>query len=278
MTGDNSQSYVAGETSNQAVSGGYDGPVGDQGYDYGYGNPDQGYTDYGYTDYGGYDSYAPVILNLDGNGIQVTPVTSSNTYYDMAGDGRQHRTAWAAAGNAILVYDTNGDGQITQKNQVVFTEWDPTATSDLQAIQDVFDTNLNGRLDAGDAAFAKFKLLVTNADGTTSLKTLTQAGIASLDLIPDASKIVLPDGSTIDGQAAYTRTDGSTGIAAAVSITSEAFGYIVRQTITLNGDGSTTIDNKALNADGSVANQMIGVTSVFDVTNAKHTYALISGL
>ena len=38
VTGDNSQSYVAGETSNQAVSGGYDGPVGDQGYNYGYGN------------------------------------------------------------------------------------------------------------------------------------------------------------------------------------------------------------------------------------------------
>ena len=114
---------------------GYGNP--DQGYNYGYGNSDQGYTDQGYTDYGGsdfssYDSYAPVILNLDGNGIQVTPVTSSNTYYDMAGDGRQHRTAWAAAGNAVLVYDTNGDGQITQKNQVVFTEWDPTATSDLQ--------------------------------------------------------------------------------------------------------------------------------------------------
>ena len=36
--------------------------------------------------------HAPVILNLDGNGIQVTPVTSWNTYYDMAGDGRQHRT------------------------------------------------------------------------------------------------------------------------------------------------------------------------------------------
>ena len=204
---------------------------------YDFSSQDTGYTDYG-GDYGGgsYDSFAPVILNLDGNGIQVTPLSSSNSYYDMAGDGRQHRTAWAAAGNAVLVYDTNGDGQITQKNQVVFTEWDPTASSDLQAIQDVFDTNHNGKLDAGDAAFAKFKLLVTNADGTTTLKTLAQAGITSLNLIPDSSKIVLPDGSTIDGQAAYTRTDGSTGVAAAVSLTSDAFGYILKQTITHNGD------------------------------------------
>ncbi len=220
---------------------------------------DSGFSDGG-GDFGG-DYSAPVLLNLDGNGLAVTPLSSSNQYYDMAGDGRQHRTAWAAAGNAVLVYDTNGDGKITQRNQVVFTDWDPTATSDMQALQDVFDTNHNGKLDAGDAAFAKFKLLVTNADGTTSLQTLAAAGIASINLIPDASKLVLPDGSTVDGQASYTRTNGTTGIAAAVTLHSDAYGYILKQTVTHNGDGSTTIDNKALNPDGSVAKDTVLLTS-----------------
>jgi len=38
-------------------------------------------------------------------------------------------------------------------------------------------------------------------------------------------------------------------------------GYAVTQTVTSNPDGSTTINNKALNADGSLANETTTVTS-----------------
>ena len=114
-----------------------------------------------------------------------TPLASSAMTFDMVGDGYQHRTAWAGAGNGVLVLDTRGDGQITERNQVVFTDWDPAAATDMEALRDVFDTNGNGRLDAGDAQFAKFKILVTNPDGTTTLETLAQAGIASIDLSAD---------------------------------------------------------------------------------------------
>jgi len=50
-------------------------------------------------------------------GVQVrpldvgTPLTSSATYYDMAGDGKQHRTAWAGAGNGVLVLGSAGRRQ-----------------------------------------------------------------------------------------------------------------------------------------------------------------------
>ena len=37
--------------------------------------------------------------------------------------------------------------------------------------------NRNGKLDAGDAQFANFKLMLTNANGTTSLQTLAEAGV-----------------------------------------------------------------------------------------------------
>lgn len=203
----------------------------------------------------------PVLLDLSGNGINITQLSSSNTYFDAAGDGYQHRTAWAGAGNGMLVYDTNGDGKITQANQINFTLWDPTAKSDMQALLDVFDTNHNGKLDAGDANFAKFKVLVTNADGTQTLKSLTELGIASINLVENAASIVLPDGSSIDGTTTYTRTDGSTGTAATVSLASDAQGYKLTQAVTNNVDGSTTIDNKALNPDGSLSNETITVTN-----------------
>ena len=92
----------------------------------------------------------------------------------------------------------------------MFTDWDPTAKNDLQALLDVFDTNHNGMLDAGDAQFSSFKILVTNADGTTTLETLAQAGVQSINLIPDATTIVLPDGSVIQGQSTFNKVSGGT--------------------------------------------------------------------
>ena len=67
----------------------------------------------------------------------------------MAGDGYKQRTAWAGTGNGVLVLDLAGTGQITERNQVIFTDWDPTATSDMQALANVFDTKRAPGHDAG---------------------------------------------------------------------------------------------------------------------------------
>jgi hypothetical protein len=37
--------------------------------------------------------------------------------------------------------------------QIVFAERDPTGTSDMQTLRDVFDANDDGKLDASDAEF-----------------------------------------------------------------------------------------------------------------------------
>ena len=128
--------------------------------------PSVSISDFGMTLNIGGDSGYPVVLDLTGNGIKITPLSSSNMFFDMANDGSQQQTAWAGAGNGVLVYNPTGGASIRQANQVEFTLWDPTATNDMQALADVFDTNHNGKLDSGDAAFTSFQILVTNADGT----------------------------------------------------------------------------------------------------------------
>ncbi|MEW9309937.1 beta strand repeat-containing protein [Labrys neptuniae] len=203
----------------------------------------------------------PVVLDLNGKGIHVTPLSSSNKFFDMAGDGKQHRTAWAGAGNGVLVLDLNNSGVIDQKNEVDFTAWDPTAKTDMQALLDVFDTNHDGKLDAGDADWSKFKVMVTNADGTTSLETLADLGITSINLTTDNQEIVLPDGSKISGKTTYTKSDGSTGTAADASFAYDANGYLVTSTTSHNDDGSTSIDAKATNTDGSLASETISTVS-----------------
>ena len=81
----------------------------------------------------------------------------------------------------------------------------------MEALRAYFDTNGDGKLTAADANFAKFRVLVTNADGSKVVKTLAQLGITEINLTDDATRIVLPDGSVIEGQATYRKSDGSTG-------------------------------------------------------------------
>jgi hypothetical protein len=161
----------------------------------------------------------------------------------------------------VLVLDLSGVGDVNSPESFQFTRWDPTAKTDLEALRDVFDTDHDGKLDAGDEHWNDFKILVTNADGTTTLKTLAELGITSIDLTSDNTVTVLPDGSKIQGSASFTRTDGTTGTAADVSLVAEARGYNTQQATTHNADGSTTIDVKAYNVDGSLANETIGITS-----------------
>ncbi|MFW8583963.1 hypothetical protein ACOJBM_00485 [Rhizobium beringeri] len=90
--------------------------------------------------------------------------------------------AWAAAGTGVLIIDANGDGKITQSSEFAFTEWDSSAKSDLEALKHIFDTNGNGKLDAGDAQWSKFRVEVNG-----QLVTLDSLGITSIDLTPKGS-------------------------------------------------------------------------------------------
>jgi hypothetical protein len=57
------------------------------------------YSDYGGGFGGGFDyGFAPVILDLTGQGINITQLSSSNTFFDATGSGVQNQMAWAGAG------------------------------------------------------------------------------------------------------------------------------------------------------------------------------------
>lgn len=235
-------------------------------------NPGNGYTyvvnkdgtttnvQTGHT-YGGGGKKKPVVLDLDGDGVEITDLSSSNVFFDTVGGGKQHRTAWAGAGDGILVRDAGNDGVINQQNEIDFTSWAPSAKSDMQALLAVFDTNHDGKLSALDAEWSLFKVLVTNANGTQTLRTMGELGITAINLISNNQEVTLPDGSKIVGTTTFTKSDGSTGTVADAVLAYEAAGYVVTKTTTTNGDGSTTIENRATNADGSLANKTVLTTS-----------------
>ena len=203
----------------------------------------------------------PVILDLDGNGIEVSGIDRSTVYMDASGEGLLHRTAWAGQGDGVLYFDPDGRNEITEKRQFVFTEWDPTSTSDLEALASVFDSNGDGVLNATDTDFQKFKVMVTLADGSTVSKTLAELGITEINLTADASNIELSDGSVITGKSTFTRADGSTGTIGDMLLASEKQGHRVVQAESVDGSGMRSLTTTAYAADGSKAYEILSEVS-----------------
>ena len=89
---------------------------------------------------------AHILPDFSGNGIEFTERLQSSIYMDAAGDGLKNRTAWAAEGTGVLFFDPDNLGRIEEDRQYIFTEWDPTAKSDMEALASVFDTDGQERL------------------------------------------------------------------------------------------------------------------------------------
>lgn len=230
------------------------GPVDGSDNDDGIGNTD---NDDDWDNSGG---LYPIILDLNGNGVEITQFANS-TQFMTGNDGLQHRSSWAGAGDGVLFYDPDGRNAITEQRQYVFTEWNPTASGDLEALRSIWDTNGDGKLSAADTEFAKFKVMVTNADGSTSVMTLSQLGITEIDLTANAVNIELPDGSVITGQTTFTRSNGTTGTVANTTLTADAAGYRVEESAVTNVAGERVLTQTGYAADGGVAFRVISATN-----------------
>ncbi|WP_245274090.1 hypothetical protein [Rhizobium leguminosarum] len=214
-------------------------------------------SDYGPSPSGNWSSSTrPVLLDLSGNGLSIESLSTSSKFVDLDGDGYQHRTAWAGAGTGVLIIDADADGKISRSNEFAFTEWDSSATSDLEALKHVFDTNGNGKLDAGDVQWSKFRVEV---DG--QLVTLDSLGISSIDLTPKGSGQTYEDGSAITGTTTFTRADGTTGTVGDAKLANDDATYIVKTTSVTKADSSVEKTILAYNTDGSLAFRNVVTTS-----------------
>ncbi|WP_368039866.1 beta strand repeat-containing protein, partial [Ruegeria atlantica] len=213
----------------------------------------------------------PIILDLDGSGVEITQLSQSTVFVDSSGDGLKNQTAWAAAGNGVLFYDADGDGVISETREYVFTEWDLTATSDIEALRSVFDSNGDGVFDANDEKWSDFKVLVTLPDGSLVAKTLDELGITSIDLTADATNIELPDGSVITGQTTFTKSDGTTGTVADTTLVSNTQSYRIEESETIDTEGVRTHIQTGYGADGAISFVITSVTSA-DGTSIANSY------
>jgi Ca2+-binding RTX toxin-like protein len=138
---------------------------------------------------------SPLVVDLDSDGVELTAfnAATTETFFDVDGDGFAEQTAWVDADDGLLARDINENGKIDD-----VTELFGSPNIDGFALLALLDTN-------GDLAISSFddawdELVVwQDADGDAEtdegeLLTLTSLNIVSIDLAS-----VLPSSSTING-------------------------------------------------------------------------------
>jgi trimeric autotransporter adhesin len=164
---------------------------------------------------------APIILDLNGDGVGLIHRDDTSVAFDWDQDGTGDDTGWFSGNDAALVLDRNADGQI-DANELSFVDEKPEALSDLDGLS-AFDSNGDGLLSSADEGFAQFGLWQDrNQDGisdSSELVGLSDAGIQSISLAKTAvdQGWDWTDNLTVN-VGSFTWTDGTIGTLSDVAV------------------------------------------------------------
>ncbi|NCS04153.1 MAG: hypothetical protein GPJ06_19580, partial [Microcystis aeruginosa G13-11] len=211
----------------------------------------------------------PIVLDLDGNGIELIPRATSNVYFDMDGDGIKEQTGWVKPTDGLLAIDSNANGQIDNINELI-GDLGRSGFAELVT----YDLNNDRVINASDAVWSQFRVwLDANSNGLTDageLRTLASLNIRSIDLRYTAVNFTA-EGNRIHEQSIFEYTNGTTGLVA--DIWFDVSNVDTNSSISLTGN--ITIDNlpdirgrgdvKSLRsvmlADGALATLVTGFVS-----------------
>jgi T1SS-143 domain-containing protein len=197
-------------------------------------------------------SATPIVLDLNGNGVQFDPLSAGHTFNYGSG---VVDTAWAGSGDGVLALQT-ANGLV-----VSFAQFVTGATTDLQGLA-AFDTNHDGKLDAGDAQFSQFGVIVNGA-----FHSLASEGISSITLTSDGMSYQAANGDVVvHGGGTFTWANGSTGKLADASFATKSIGSVGSPA----GSGGGANDNGVLAGLLSSAAGASGLAILSALDHDKH--------
>ena len=96
----------------------------------------------------------PVVIDLDGDGVEFVS-RDHGIEIDVNGDGIAEHTAWAHPDDAVLVYDHDQNGLVTNTDEFAFKGYVDGAHTDLEGLRH-FDSDGDGLLTAHDHDWSLF--------------------------------------------------------------------------------------------------------------------------
>ena len=175
------------------------------------------------------DLASPLILDLDGDGIEARGLADGPVFFDVDNDGLAERTGWVGADDGLLAVDLDGDGAINSAEELfgagrtishpanVNIDIAVEAADEYDVYSSGFDklatydSNHDGVVDASDADFASLRVWRdANSNGRTDageLLTLDEAGVASLSLASTHAVETFGE-NLISDRASFTTTGG----------------------------------------------------------------------
>lgn len=146
---------------------------------------DDGNNTYQQVQVGNLGNGSPLVLDMDGDGIELISYEDSWAWFDITESGYASRTAWVENDDALLAIDLNSNGRIDD-NSELFGSLTEDGFSQLAA----YDTNSDGKITSADTQFGD--LLVwrdINMDGNTNpgeLSGLSTNNITEIKINPIA--------------------------------------------------------------------------------------------
>lgn len=214
-------------------------------------------------------SLCPLVLDLDGDGVELTTLASSTAMFDIDGDGFAERVAWVTGGDGLLVVDTNGSGRIENVNELF---GGPAGGFAKLAS---FDTNGDGVISSSDTNFSQLKVWVDGGvKGFTEageLHSLAELGITSLSLSVAPSTQVI-SGNVITNTSTFTMNGNAHVSADALFGVSQAISAEVETPFHVDAD---VVFLPNLGAIGNVVSLHTAATNNADVKDAL--IAIVNG-
>ncbi len=164
-----------------------------------------------------YTTTTPLVLDLDGDGVETTNVEGGNVLFDFDGDGNKNKTGWVHSDDGLLVFDRNGDGVINDGLELFGNNTDRydgtgKCRDGYEALAQE-DTNGDGVVNHLDDNWANLKVWRDlNQDGISQadeLFSLEELGISGLEVGHDGSTRN-QNGNILCGQGSYIDAEGNT--------------------------------------------------------------------
>ncbi len=126
----------------------------------------------------------PLMLDLDGDGLELVQLNQSGVFFDLDGDGRSEHTAWVKEDDGFLAIDENRDGRINDIQELLGDNRQSGFT-ELRGL----DSNGDGKISVADQRFSELSIWQDrNQNGQTDsgeLRSLASWGITEIEVGED---------------------------------------------------------------------------------------------